>query len=995
MKKVLLTLIVSIAFCGSIFAQSQYESHWPGFYHPNFEEQRALVAAIVLDGQIVTAEDANWDALEIAFFVGDECRGTDNYLYNGYVEEYGDPFPILDGIPVFYNDPGEIVTVKMYDHLNEIEYNECNVTLFGEPFTILTGGHNMQGWEDPENPIMLNFNSSPFISATANPLEGGTITGAGNYEEGEVCSLSATASVGYTFLNWSENGIVVSTDAEYTFAVAGSRNLVANFLIDNNGHWPGFDYSFYANIEPFVAAIMIDGEIVTAEDANWSALEVAFFVGDECRGADNYLYNGYVEDYGDPFPIIDGAPVYYNNPNEVVSFRMYDHLNGVLYENCEPLYLGEPITIHTGEEHLEGWWDPEAPVFLNFTHQYNISASASPTGGGVITGAGTYFDGNICTLMATANLGYTFLNWTESGIVVSSNAEYVFTVTKSRNLVANFLVNNSSHWPGFYSPAYENQGVLVAAIVLDGEIVTAEDANWDFLEIAFFVGDECRGNNNYLYNGYVEYYGDPFPIIDGSPVYYNDPGETVTVKMYDHLNEIEYNECIVTYLGEPFTIITGDDNMQGWWDPETPVFLNFAHQYNISASASPIGGGVITGAGTYFNGNTCTLMATANSGYSFLNWSEDGTIVSSDASYSFIVESDRTLLAHFDELTSHWTTQGSFQHSMFMIGVVQIDGVEQASSTLELGAFCNGECRGSEFPVYDEGQWIYYMTIGGNTGDEITFRLYDHFVQQELNLYCFNVLPFEMYGLIGIDEPYEVQFASIYAISADVSPEDAGTIIGTGEYLLGTDVTMTATANEGYAFNNWTLDGEIVSTEPSYTFTVTSEMSFIANFDVLYSVSAMVSPDNAGTITGTGEYLYGTDVTLTATPNEGYAFNSWTLDGEVVSTEPSYTFTVTAPVSLMANFDVLYSVSISINMEEAGTVTGEGEYLYGTSVTVAATANEGYVFNSWTVDGEIVSTEPSYTFTVTSEMSFIANFDALYSVSATVNLENAGTIVGT
>ena len=228
MKKVLLTLIVSIAFCGSIFAQ--HESHWPGFYHPNFDNQGALVAAIVLNGQIVTAKDANWDALEIAFFVGDECRGTDNYLYNGYVEEYGDSFPIIDGLPVFYNNPGETVTVKMYDHLNEIEYNECNVTLLGKPFTILTGDDNMQGWEDPENPIMLNFSTPTLISVTANPLEGGTVTGAGNYVEGEVCTLSATAHPGYYFLHWTENDSIVSSDAEYSFTVKGSRNLVANFV---------------------------------------------------------------------------------------------------------------------------------------------------------------------------------------------------------------------------------------------------------------------------------------------------------------------------------------------------------------------------------------------------------------------------------------------------------------------------------------------------------------------------------------------------------------------------------------------------------------------------------------------------------------------------------------------------------------------------------------------------------------------------------------------
>ena len=157
--------------CGSIFAQ--YESHWPDFYYPAFTDQLPVVAAIVIDDEIVTADNHpdNWNALEIAFFVGDECRGAGvefgdyqafvNYLYNGYVEEYGDPFPILDGTPLYFNNTsaGEVVTVKMYDHVNGIEYNECVVTRFGEPYTILTGAENDQGWFDTENPIMLNFTS--------------------------------------------------------------------------------------------------------------------------------------------------------------------------------------------------------------------------------------------------------------------------------------------------------------------------------------------------------------------------------------------------------------------------------------------------------------------------------------------------------------------------------------------------------------------------------------------------------------------------------------------------------------------------------------------------------------------------------------------------------------------------------------------------------------------------------------------------------------------
>ena len=72
--------------------------------------------------------------------------------------------------------------------------------------------------------------SMPFvINATANPSGGGEVSGGGNYQEGFECTLIATANTDYTFINWTENDSVVSTDATYTFIVNADRTLVANF----------------------------------------------------------------------------------------------------------------------------------------------------------------------------------------------------------------------------------------------------------------------------------------------------------------------------------------------------------------------------------------------------------------------------------------------------------------------------------------------------------------------------------------------------------------------------------------------------------------------------------------------------------------------------------------------------------------------------------------------------------------------------------------------
>ncbi|MDD4673939.1 MAG: T9SS type A sorting domain-containing protein, partial [Bacteroidales bacterium] len=74
---------------------------------------------------------------------------------------------------------------------------------------------------------------------------------------------------------------------------------------------------------------------------------------------------------------------------------------------------------------------------------YCISAYTNPINGGTVTGAGNYYSGETCYLVAIPNNGYIFDDWTENGTQVSINENYDFTVTSNRNLTANF-VNSSS-----------------------------------------------------------------------------------------------------------------------------------------------------------------------------------------------------------------------------------------------------------------------------------------------------------------------------------------------------------------------------------------------------------------------------------------------------------------------------------------------------------------------------------------------------------------------
>jgi len=87
--------------------------------------------------------------------------------------------------------------------------------------------------------------------------------------------------------------------------------------------------------------------------------------------------------------------------------------------------------------------DSVEQYLFNRYFSYNISASVLPENSGTITGYGTYNHGSQVTMSATPEAGYNFINWTENGTEVSTNATYSFTATQNRTLVANFELSTS------------------------------------------------------------------------------------------------------------------------------------------------------------------------------------------------------------------------------------------------------------------------------------------------------------------------------------------------------------------------------------------------------------------------------------------------------------------------------------------------------------------------------------------------------------------------
>ncbi len=184
--------------------------------------------------------------------------------------------------------------------------------------------------------------------------------------------------------------------------------------------------------------------------------------------------------------------------------------------------------------------------------------------------------------------------------------------------------------------------------------------------------------------------------------------------------------------------------------------------YSVTVTVVPAVAGTVTGQGNYNDGSAVTLTATTNPGYAFVNWTENGSVVSTDEEYTFTIHANRNLVANFTPYAYHWDVNiHQYPGNMTAIGVIQIDGVEQTTPTLEIGAFCNDECRGRQLLTYypQVDRYMVFLMLYGEDGDEMSFKLYDHILEQELMLSCTSLVTFAANTAMGNPvNPYVFNF---------------------------------------------------------------------------------------------------------------------------------------------------------------------------------------------------------------------------------------------
>ncbi len=237
----------------------------------------------------------------------------------------------------------------------------------------------------------------------------------------------------------------------------------------------------------------------------------------------------------------------------------------------------------------------------------------------------------------------------------------------------------------------------------------------------------------------------------------------------------------------------------------------------------------------------------------------------------------------------------------------------------------------------------------------------------------------------ALQQDYSWSFTTIAEVTLSSSPTEGGTTSGAGTFINDSTIIMVATANEGYSFVNWTLDGTPVSTDANYEFTMDGNQALVANFTLQFVLGLSSNPAEGGTTTGGGLYDTGDNVTVTATPNTGYTFINWTEGLTIASTDATYAFQLAASRTLVANFESdTYTLNVTA---ENGTVLKDPEktdYNSGEIVVLTATPATGYAFTGWT--GNETGTQNPLSVSMNTNKDITANFTEIPPNTFTLNV---------
>ena len=534
---------------------------------------------------------------------------------------------------------------------------------------------------------------------------------------------------------------------------------------------------------------------------------------------------------------------------------------------------------------------PAASKYAFSIGKYTVTVNTNDENKGTVSGAGEYLPGATATLTATPKEGYELLYWSDRSkenprnITVDGNEALSAYFIKKNDVEPTFSITKvweNTNVPDSYTKGYQAAG-------WDGKIYVKD--RWGAsINVYTETGSELYVTTDAL-TASTDHRGDQALAIDdagniiirsGSGEFFNNPTQITIYKKDEKIGKVidftllETGRCdFISASGDIYSAEGG----YVYFYCNTKTVVNRLKIANGTVTDIDIVGGDIPVGGT-----------------------QDHVI--KDIFGNLVVHSRLNGIKALNVITN--------EASNFFI-------LPNTLKTNTLGG-CSFELSGKELWAYNVGttaytsEWnLYNVTDKANISNEVLYVKNQTSVGIAANWLNVQV----------VDEKtaYIYQFcpqvgAAVWKVTRDHIVNATavnGTVTGAGTYKDNATATLTAIANDGYLFKNWTKNGVVESTENPYSFTVTEDVELVANFDGPFCELILNTNDEEkGTVSGAGFYNVGQTVTIKATPKAGYKLLYWSDR----STQNPRTITMNKKEALSAYFVKVYDEEPTFAIEK-------------------------------------------------------------------------------